>query len=176
LVSIDVIETYENKSINSNNHTENTGGESPPAAEKNGGGSPSGGGNNGGGSPDVYTDKQYVAFERKFLRELTQSNMEELDKYFPVFCNLNHNVRNLRNYQNGLYCVLYQMEKVKNKGGNEGLKNEITRQVYELLQDNLKRKKILLESRYMEYQHIQNVCQGFKQTNGIANPWNNKIF
>jgi hypothetical protein len=48
LLSIYVIETYQNKSVNSNNDTENTGGESPPAAEKNGekigGGSPSGGG------------------------------------------------------------------------------------------------------------------------------------
>jgi len=34
--SIDGIKTYQNKSINSNNHTENTGGDSPPAVEKNG--------------------------------------------------------------------------------------------------------------------------------------------
>jgi hypothetical protein len=39
-------------------------------------GSPRDGGNNGGVSPDLNTDKQYVAFERNFLRELTQSNME----------------------------------------------------------------------------------------------------
>jgi hypothetical protein len=38
--------------------------------------SPSDGRNIGGVSPDVNTDKQYVAFERNFLRELTQSNME----------------------------------------------------------------------------------------------------
>jgi hypothetical protein len=60
------------------------------------------------------------------------------------------------------------MEKVKNKVGNEGLKNEITCEVDELLQDNVNRKKILFESRYMEYQHIQNVGQEFKQTNRIA--------
>lgn len=80
LISLYVIETYQNKSVNSNNHTENTGGYSPPAAEKNGekngGGSPSGGGNNGGVFSDVNIDKQYVAFERNFLRELTESNME----------------------------------------------------------------------------------------------------
>lgn len=106
LISIDVIETSENKSVNSNNHRESTGGNSPPATEKNGGSSPSGGRNNGGGYPDVYTDKQYVAFERNFFRELIQSNMEELDKYFPVFRNLNHNVRNFRNNKNALYRVL----------------------------------------------------------------------
>lgn len=71
-VSIDVIETYQIKSVNSNNHTENTGGESPPASEKNSGGSPSpsGGENNGGGSPYVYTDKQYVCLWKKFFKKI----------------------------------------------------------------------------------------------------------
>jgi len=42
--------------------------------------------------------------------------MEELDKHFPVFRYLNYNVRDLRYYQNALYRVLDQTEKVKNKG------------------------------------------------------------
>jgi len=114
--NIDVIETYQIKSVNSNNDTENTGGYSPPVSDKNSKSSTSGGGINGEGSPDVNTHKQYVVFERNFLRELTQSNMEELDKHFPVFRNLNHNVRDFINYQNALYRVLDQIQKLKNKG------------------------------------------------------------
>lgn len=139
------------------------------AGGNNGGDSPNAGGNNDGDSPHVYTDEQYAVFDQsQFLRELTESNMEKLRKSFPKFRNLNHKVHDIRNNQNEIFRVLHEMEKVKNNWGNESLKNEITRLLDELLHDSIKKKKNVLNHRYLKYQDIKPVLKELKQINQIA--------